>query len=57
MNTVTPIFKILKTALTGGVSFNILTKGPLSCRKRVHFCINLFFQSFSRVMKWFCLRK
>lgn len=28
-----------------------------SLRKSVHFCIKLFFQLFSLIMKWFCLRK
>ena len=58
MNTVKPIFKILKTLhRVVGTFKHFDPKRPLSCRKSVHFCINLFLQSFAFVMKWFCSRK
>ena len=47
MNTVTSIFKTLKTLhCGGGVSFKFGSKGN-TVMQGIHFCINLFLQSFA----------
>ena len=55
MNTGTSIFKINKNLhRVLGKFKHFDPKRPLSCKKNVDFCIDLFLQSCALVMKWIC---